>query len=91
MTNGNIDAGMSLPLNERIDLATVNGNVNLTIPTSTSAQFSASVTFGTVRVSNLNLKGGTSTTQAKSGTLGDGEGTIALRSSIGDITVTGQQ
>ena len=68
-----------------------NGDIDLAVPTSTSADFSASTGNGTVSVSNLNLKGGTQTLRSKNGMLGQGEGTIALRTSNGHITVSGQQ
>ncbi len=90
LINGDIEGAMTLPLNGGIDLSTVNGKIDLVLPVSTSAKFTATTGFGTVSVSNLNVKGGSSAPRSLNGTLGAGEGTIALHTSIGDISVTGK-
>lgn len=90
LTNGIIESEVTLPFNGTIDLKTVNGNINLAIPENTSAEFSASVTFGSISVLNLELQNEVSTSTSRSGTLGNGQGTISLEAEVtGDINVSG--
>jgi hypothetical protein len=91
LLSGTIDAEITLPLNGTIDLNTLTGDINLEIPASTSAQFSASVKIGNITVSNLVFQTLiTNTSTALSGTLGAGQGTITLEADqVGDISVTG--
>ena len=88
--NGGIEGTVILPVNEAIDLFVKNGGLELSIPTSTSAEFSAAVIGnGEIRVSDLELSDSSSTAKSLSGTLGDGEGSIALRTVNGNIEVIG--
>lgn len=90
LTNGIIESEVTLPLNGTIDLNTVNGNINLTIPVNTSAEFSAAVTIGNISISNLVLQNEVNTSTSLSGTLGSGQGTITLETEqVGDISVSG--
>ncbi len=90
LVNGIIESKVTLPLNGTIDLNTLNGDINLTIPVNTSAEFSAVVNIGSISVSDLVLQNEVSTSTSLSGTLGSGQGTISLESEeIGDISVSG--
>ena len=89
LTNGSIDSTMDLNLNGEISMFTGNGNIDLSIPTSTSAIFSASVTNGSVRTSNLEFDAAVHPPPSLTGTLGIGEGVIELDSINGNITVVG--
>ncbi|MDH3602909.1 MAG: hypothetical protein OEU26_25135 [Candidatus Tectomicrobia bacterium] len=89
LVNGIIDSDVTLPLDGSIDLDIVNGPINLAIPVNTSARFSATVRIGSISVSNLMLPDEISTSTSLSGTLGDGEGTIALETDNGNIRVSG--
>lgn len=89
LTNGNVRGDVVLTGEETVDLATVNGDVDLTVPRETSAEVSASVGSGSISVVDLELSDLTSTQTAVSGTLGDGAGTIVLRTTSGTITLTG--
>ena len=89
LTNGSIDSTMDLNLNGEISMFTGNGNIDLSIPTSTSAIFSASVTNGSVRTSNLEFDAAVQTNKWLTGRLGIGEGVIDLGSINGHIRVVG--
>ena len=66
-----------------------NGNIDLSIPTSTSTKFEASVTVGSIKTSNLEFDDAVKTAQSLTGTLGIGEGVIDLYSNNGHIGVVG--
>ncbi len=87
--NGSIDSTMVLPLDGEIRMSTINGNIDLSIPTSTSAEFAASVNNGLVRIFNLEIDAVVRTNQLVTGTLGAGEGLIDLGSINGNISVKG--
>jgi len=89
LTNGSIDSTMDLPLDGEIRMFTNNGNIGLSIPTSTSAIFAASVTNGSIRTSNLEFDDAVQNTKSLTGTLGIGEGVIDLGSINGHISVVG--
>ena len=62
----------------------------MSIPTSTSAEFSADVAgIGAIIVSDLDIKDSLSTSKSLTGTLGNGEGSIALNSVNGNIEIIG--
>jgi len=88
--NGTINGTLTLPLNETLDMKTLNGNIDLKLPVNTSAQFFARISTGTITVSNLVLQSEVKTSTSLSGTFGAGQGTISLVvDQFGDITVTG--
>ena len=87
--NGRIEATSTLPRAGRIELALVNGNVELAIPQNTSATLSARTSNGTVTLSNLSLSSSTSAPSSVQGTLGGGDGTIILTTVNGTIRVSG--
>jgi hypothetical protein len=89
LTNGDIVADARISGDEEIDLQTVNGNVGLTIPVTTDALLSIALANGTINVSDLTITNETSTSTTLTGTLGTGEGTIILRTTNGNITLTG--
>jgi DUF4097 and DUF4098 domain-containing protein YvlB len=89
VVNGQISAEVSPPIGGIISMATVNGNIDLDIPQYISAHFSATVVNGTFTISNLMLIGMVVTSNSITGTLGTGEGTIALSTVNGNISVTG--
>lgn len=89
VANGTIESDVTLPLAGTIDLNTGNGNINLAIPTNTSAEFSATVAIGSISVSNLVLQNEVRTSTSRRGTLGNGQGTISLKTINGNIRVSG--
>jgi DUF4097 and DUF4098 domain-containing protein YvlB len=89
LVNGQIESEVTLPLDGTIGMTTVNGMIELHIPQSTSAEFSASVGNGAISISNLDLKDQVSTSTSLSGTLGEGQGTISLGTGNGNIIVVG--
>ncbi len=90
MFNGTIEAEVTLPLNGKIDLNTFDGDINLSIPENTSAEFSATVANGTISVTNLDLLNKVETSTSQRGRLGSGQGSISLKAGqSGDIDVIG--
>lgn len=89
LTNGQIEGEVTLPLNGTIDMVNINGNIELELPQSTSAEFSASVVNGNIVVSNIVLQNQVSSSTSLSGTMGDGQGTISLVTVNGNISVSG--
>ena len=90
LVNGNIESQTPvLSLGGVIDLETVNGNVVLDIPQSTSAHFSAHLVNGTITVSGLVLLNPVSTLTSLTGRLGGGQGIIDLRTVNGNIHASG--
>ncbi len=89
VVNGLIRAKVTMPQGGNIDIGTVNGNIELEIPQSTSADFSANVTNGAIQISNLTLKNEATTLRSLRGTLGNGEGTIKTNTVNGSIKTTG--
>ena len=88
--NGFIDSDVTLPRDGAIKLTTSNGNIDLAIPTSTSATLAASVLNGLIHTSNLTLQDQSDSPRSLTGTLGEGEGAIELTTLNGIISVTGR-
>jgi len=87
--NGRIDGKLSLPKNGTVDLSLQNGSIELDIPQNTSADFSANLVNGQISVKNLTLYNRVTTSKSLQGTLGNGQGIISLRTTNGNIDVTG--
>ncbi len=87
--NGRIDGTVTLPPGGEIMLSTVNGDIDLRIPTSTSAELSVLVGFGAITWNNLDLLNAVHTNRSLTGILGDGTGLIDLETEIGNIDVSG--
>lgn len=87
--NGSVFGNVTLPPGGEITLWVGNGDIDLRIPTSTSAEFSALVGFGAITWNNLDLLNAVHTSQSLTGTLGDGTGLIDLDTRNGNIDVTG--
>lgn len=88
-SNGRIEAEMTLPPGAACNMTTTNGSIALEIPSDTSASLDARTTNGTVRVSNLTVKDSSSRGNGLEGTLGEGDGSIFLRTTNGNIVVKG--
>jgi hypothetical protein len=89
VTAGMIECRTVLSGTHRCALQTVTGDVHLWIPENTSADLSASVVIGSITLQGLTLHDSQVTPTHVHGTLGNGEGTIALVATTGAITVTG--
>ncbi len=88
--DGTIEGEVTLPLNGKIDLHTFNGDINLSIAENTSAEFSSSISNGTITVTNLVLQDKIETPTSQRGRLGSGQGTITVAADqSGDISVLG--
>jgi DUF4097 and DUF4098 domain-containing protein YvlB len=89
LVNGIINAQLTIPTPGYCHLHSVNGQIMLSIPDTTSAQFRATVVNGSVGVNNLILQDLQSTKKEVRGKLGEGEGTIDLQLVNGTIVVSG--
>jgi DUF4097 and DUF4098 domain-containing protein YvlB len=89
LTNGTISGKVFLPENGACDLSLVNGNISLLVPRTLSASVSASVTIGTVSVTNLPITYTTNTRIAVVGVAGGGKGAIRLSSVTGVVQLIG--
>jgi len=91
MVSGNIVAEItSLPLYGTIQMKILTGDINLEIPTTTSANFTARVFTGNITLTNLVLLSPVVTPSLVTGILGTGQGNIDLETEvIGDIDVLG--
>ena len=87
--NGDIVGTAILPPGGEVVLSTVNGDIELDIPKSTSAGIFALVSSGAIRWDNLDLKNVISTNKSLQGILGDGTGLIDLETTNGYIDVIG--
>jgi DUF4097 and DUF4098 domain-containing protein YvlB len=88
-TNGEINGRVSVPLNGTIDMNLINGNIALDIPQNTSASFSASLANGSISNKNLSLHNKVSNSKSLHGILGEGQGLISLKTTNGNIGVSG--
>lgn len=89
LTNGSINATIILPPRAGCHLNTVNGTITLQIPRDTSAEFTASVANGTISLADLMLQTSVTSPTSTRGRLGEGAGTITLKTVNGDIRVKG--
>jgi DUF4097 and DUF4098 domain-containing protein YvlB len=89
LDNGSIRGTLTLPPGGEAMLSTVNGDIDLDMPVSTSAEIFAQVSNGTISRDNIDLTGVISTNQSLQGIMGDGEGFIDVRTVNGDISLTG--
>jgi hypothetical protein len=89
VVNGRINGNFTLPIDGWAVMSVVNGDIDLDLPQTTSAEFAANVTNGTVEVHNLTLENQHTTLHSVTGRLGYGQGTISLVVTNGTIEVTG--
>lgn len=87
--NGKISGQLSVPTNGTVDMNLKNGTIDLDIPQNTSADFSASLVNGSISVQNLTLSNKVATNNSVQGKLGNGEGVVDLRTTSGNINVSG--
>ena len=90
VTNGAIAASIALPADGRAELRVINGNIDLRIPTDSSARLTASVQNGSIATADLALTDVVSSARSLTGTLGAGGGEITLSTVNGTIRVTGE-
>jgi DUF4097 and DUF4098 domain-containing protein YvlB len=89
VVSGRIEAEATLPPHGILDLSSTSGGIDLEIPRSTSAEFHANVTSGTINLSNLSLRNERHSPTSIQGTLGDGQGLISLEVTSGHVLVEG--
>mgnify|MGYP003343784369 CR=1 FL=1 len=78
-----------LPIGKAVCKATVNGEIVLHLPQSTSAVLSAQVGNGTITLTGLTLTNEVRTATSLRGTLGAGDGMVSLQTTNGAIRVDG--
>jgi len=89
LINGTIDCHVTLDPGGFAFLSTMNGEIKLDIPKSTSARLHAEATNGEVRFEDLTMHGESGNRRDRAGTIGDGGGQIELSVVNGTITVKG--
>ena len=89
VTNGRVEASARVRPGGAVRLTTVNGEIVLHLPRDASALFSAQVAIGSITVTNLVLQNEVRTGTSLRGTLGAGDGTVALQTTNGAIRVDG--
>lgn len=89
LVNGDITGSVTLPSAGQIDIGVANGDIDLQIPWTTSAQFAATVAVGNITLTDLLLSNERATPRSRSGTLGGGVGTVSLDVGSGSIAVRG--
>ena len=87
--NGSVFGTVNLPPGGEITLWAENGDLDLRIPTSTSAGLSARVDRGVITWNNLDFTNLVQTSRSLTGTLGGGAGLVDLDAGNGNIVVTG--
>jgi len=87
--NGSVYGSVTLPPGGEITLWAGNGDLDLRIPTSTSAELSARVGLGAITWNNLDFTNLVQTSRSLTGTLGAGTGLVDLDTGNGNIVVTG--
>ena len=90
LVNGNINADVTPPLGGRVALGSVNGNITLGIPTDISARFDASWVNGGISFQNVTLQNPVLTQTSATGIFGQGDGTIEMGVTNGQLTVSGR-
>jgi DUF4097 and DUF4098 domain-containing protein YvlB len=89
VVNGNVIGKLIFfPAGEAM-ISTVNGDIELSIPTVTSAELFGLVDNGIISWDNLNLEDIQSTNKSLQGTLGTGSGLIDLKTVNGNIDILG--
>lgn len=89
LSNGTTNVSTQYSDLDLCEVTVVNGTINMNIPNTISAYFSAQVIVGTVTANGLDLRNPVITPTSVTGRLGSGDGAIALRGTTGTITVTG--
>ena len=87
--NGSFYGFLSLNTDSEVLISTVNGDIDLDIPATTSADFFAQVTSGSIAWENLDLANPHATSKTLQGILGDGSGLIDLETVNGNISIIG--
>jgi len=90
LVNGNINADVTPPVDGRVALGSVNGNITLGVPADVSARFEASWVNGGITFQNVTLQDPIVTQNSAAGIFGDGEGTIEMGVTNGQLTVSGR-
>jgi len=89
-TNGNIAGTFSSPItNGNYTMSSQNGNVYVTVPSSSSFKLTAMLVNGNIQTPNLALSSETKTSTQVTATLGTGTANIGLSTVNGQITIKG--
>lgn len=87
--NGAIEANVSIGSGGVLNLVATNGDITVRVPASTSARLSAGIVNGRIDVSGLTLHDVEQTSSSLDARLGDGDGTIFVRTANGRIHIVG--
>ncbi|MCK5147337.1 hypothetical protein KAR48_11310 [bacterium] len=90
LVNGNANGSLNLPANGECLIGLTNGQLDLSIPSSTSANLDANVVNGSISIDGLDLDGFTIGNKHISGVWGNGNGRIRLNVVNGRINIKGR-
>ena len=90
LANGVLTGEVTLIPGGLVDLSVSNGDIELDVPTSTSAILEADVVNGSISVSGLTILDATTSTRSVHGRLGAGDGLVDLGVVNGTITLRGR-
>jgi DUF4097 and DUF4098 domain-containing protein YvlB len=89
-TNGNIAGTFSTPIIAgNYTMSSQNGNVQMTVPSSSSFKLTASLVNGNIQTTNIVLSNQIKTSAQLTATVGTGTADVKLSTVNGQITVTG--
>jgi len=89
LVNGRTEASLQLRAGNKIELTTVNGDIDLHLPLETSADLSAKVSIGSIQVHDLLVQNEMRSNTSLQGTLGSGGASVSLRTTNGSIRIDG--
>ena len=87
LLNGNSNSDLTLGDGCAVSIIVGNGDIGLTVPDNTNADLTASVVNGSISNTGLTFTNEQITSTQFTGTLGDGDGNIALSVGNGDVVM----
>ena len=90
VVNGSIYGEVSLPDAEQCSLNSVNGNITLVLPNSSSCRIDASVVNGDIVITHLDIHSLATSKTSVSGIVGEGDATVRVQTVNGNVELIGE-